>query len=505
MVGSFVFVVGADTLLVAHAVAPGQEEARLNTLVRVRLSGALLLALAFALFLVAAWRRPRSFLGRLFPLAIAFALLALAPLNAFSSERCVLRPTVYYAEIGGPFTASVGALGAAAAIVLLALLLAAASRAPPAAPWIAVPIVIAILAGRAAGAARAGAGVSPPPGGVAVTLWLGVGDGALSRRGDRCSWGWRRSGARRSARGAGFRRGWRRLFATLAAAIAPVDLRAPGTWPTWYRILWTMHRVAGAHAVASPRSCSWRAPWRRSWRRRSPGARACAGAPRLPTATSPASRGCDPDIVNVLPRFARICSRRPVPRTEADAREALHALGSRGQRISRGPHGMDAGRCCRRRGRARSAPPPVRAVAEVAADARAGGACAAPQHARRSRACFVVLAVPHADSSVTTVVVAPRTRLMPHDPFTPLLGLEDRETGEPPYRWRSWTSSPATRCRRGDAVVPATRTKCTAITSCAPRRGPCARTWRSSSGPSDPAAARRARRDARSRDAACAL
>ena len=46
---------------------------------------------------------------------------------------------------------------------------------------------------------------------------------------------------------------------------------------------------------------------------------------------------------------------------------------------------------------------------------------------------FVVLAVPHPDSSVTTVVVAPRTRLIAMDPFAPLLGLEDRETGEPPY------------------------------------------------------------------------
>jgi two-component system, NtrC family, nitrogen regulation sensor histidine kinase NtrY len=44
-----------------------------------------------------------------------------------------------------------------------------------------------------------------------------------------------------------------------------------------------------------------------------------------------------------------------------------------------------------------------------------------------------ILAVPHEDSTVTAVVVQPRTRLIPDDPFYVLLGLEPRERGEPPY------------------------------------------------------------------------
>ena len=86
---------------------------------------------------------------------------------------------------------------------------------------------------------------------------------------------------------------------------------------------------------------------------------------------------------------------------------------------------------------------------------------------------FVVLAVPHPDSSVTTVVVAPRTRLIGTDPFAPLLGLEDRETGEPPYsvalvERAAGRQSSRSRARAGIA----TRTRCTAITSCAPRWAP---------------------------------
>jgi two-component system, NtrC family, nitrogen regulation sensor histidine kinase NtrY len=76
--------------------------------------------------------------------------------------------------------------------------------------------------------------------------------------------------------------------------------------------------------------------------------------------------------------------------------------------------------------------PPVRAMGEVASNARATGVTQL-QSVLGVPGMFVVLAVPHPDSSVTTVVVAPRTRLIATDPFAPLLGLEDRETGEPPY------------------------------------------------------------------------
>ena len=82
-----------DTLLVAHAVAPGEEEARLTTLVRVRLTGAIFLAIAFAFFLVAAVAAP-AIAAR--PAACRSpsrsALLALVPLNAFSGSGVLFDP-----------------------------------------------------------------------------------------------------------------------------------------------------------------------------------------------------------------------------------------------------------------------------------------------------------------------------------------------------------------------------------------------------------------------------
>ena len=431
MVGSFAYVSGGDTLLVAHAVAPGQEEARLNTLVRVRLSGALFLALAFALFLVAAWRRQRSFAGRLFPLAIAFALLALVPLNAFSTNDVFFDPTVYYAEMGGPFTASIGALVIAATIVLLALLLLLRRGLRLPRRWIAVPIVLAILAASPSLLRALGAGVSPPPSGVAVELWLGW-EVALFLATASLFIGLAAVGS--AAFGA--RRGlppWvAPLFATIAAAIAPVVLRAPGAFPTWYRVLWTVmiaalaltrsHRrlvlVAGGVAALVATALTWGAGVRG---RASLADRDVAGLAVV-----------EPDIVNVLQRLTADLRVSPVPRTEADLvkrymRSDLVGSGYPVDLASWTPDGIPAAEVT-----LDQLTPPARAVAAVASEARATGVVSL-RSLLGVPGVFVVLAVPHADSSVTTVVVAPRTRLLPVDPFAPLLGLEDRETGEPPY------------------------------------------------------------------------
>ena len=431
MVGSFAYVSGADTLLVAHAVAPGQEEARLNALVRVRLSGALLLALAFALFLVASWRRQRSFPGRLLPLAVAFAMLALVPLNAFSTNDVFFDPTVYYSEMGGPFTASIGALVIAATIVLLALLLLLRRGVRLRRRWIAVPIAGAILAASPPLLRVLGAGVSPPPSGVAVELWLGW-EVALFLATASLFIGLAAVGS--AAIGA--RRGvppWvAPVCATLAAAIGPVIMRAPGTYPTWYRVLWTVviatlaltrsHRrlvlVAGGVAALVATTLTWGAGVRG---RASLADRDVAGLATV-----------EPDIVSVLQRLAVDLRAAPVPRTEAELvkrymRSDLVGSGYPVDLASWTSEGLPTAEVT-----LDQLAPPVRAVAAVAAGARATGEVRL--HSMLGvPGVFVVLAVPHADSSVTTVVVAPRTRLLPIDPFAPLLGLEDRETGEPPY------------------------------------------------------------------------
>ena len=420
-----------DTLLVAHTVAPGEAEARFTTLVRVRLVGTIFLAIAFTFFLIALWRRQRSLLGRLMPLAVALGLLALVPLNSFSGSGVLFDPTVYYAEVGGPFTASVGALGAAAIIVLLALLLTLRRGIRLPRPWLAIPIVIAILAASPPLLRALGAGVAPPPSGVAAQLWLGweialfltastvfIGVAAVASAG---------LGPRR------FFPPWvAPVLATLTAAIAPLVLQAPGTWPTWYRVLWTAviatlaltcaHRrtvlVAGSVAALVATTLTWGAGVR--------------GRATLADRDVAGLATVDPDIVSVLQRLGGDLYNSAPARTEAELakrymRSDLVGSGYPVDLMSWTPEGLPVAEVT-----LDQLTPPIRAVGEIASNARASGVTQV-QSVLGVPGMFVVLAVPHADSSVTTVVVAPRTRLIATDPFAPLLGLEDRETGEPPY------------------------------------------------------------------------
>ncbi|MEO7039241.1 MAG: ATP-binding protein [Candidatus Elarobacter sp.] len=428
---AFVLRQGSDTLLVAHAVAPGEEEARLSTLVRVRLTGVLLLVLAFTCFLIASWRRQRSLVGRLFPLAIALGMLALVPLNAFSGSGVLFDPTVYLADVGGPFTASVGALGATAVIALLALLLVLRRGVRLPRRWMAVPIALAIFALSPSLLRTLGAGVSPPLGGVAVELWLGWEIALFLATATLFI-----AVAAVGSAGLGSRRGlspWvAPLLAVIVASMAPLVLHAPGVFPTWYRVVWTIviamlaltrsHRrvvlVAGSVAAMVATTLTWGAGVR--------------GRATLADRDVGGLATVDPDIVSVLQRLGGDLRAAPVARTEAELakrymRSDLVGSGYPVDLMSWGPEGMPTAEVT-----LDQLAPPVRNVGEVAANARASGAMQL-QSVLGVPGMYVVLAVPHPDSSVTTVVVAPRTRLIATDPFAPLLGLEDRETGEPPY------------------------------------------------------------------------
>ena len=140
----------------------------------------------------------------------------------------------------------------------------------------------------------------------------------------------------------------------------------------------------------------------------------------------------DPDIVSVLQRLGADLYNSAPARTEAELakqymRSDLVGSGYPVDLMSWTPEGLPVAEVT-----LDQLTPPVRAMGEVAANARATGVTQL-QSVLGVPGMFVVLAVPHTDSSVTTVVVAPRTRLIATDPFAPLLGLEDRETGEPPY------------------------------------------------------------------------
>ncbi|MBI1809216.1 MAG: hypothetical protein HYR75_04900, partial [Gemmatimonadetes bacterium] len=65
----------------------------------------------------------------------------------------------------------------------------------------------------------------------------------------------------------------------------------------------------------------------------------------------------------------------------------------------------------------------------------------------------LVLSVPHADSTVTTIVVAPRSRLLPRDAFGALVGVGAPSTTEPPYDLSLTEASPASYISSGEKWV----------------------------------------------------
>ena len=429
--GTVAFAPAGDTLLVARAVALGPEEARLLALERVRTTGAVAIVLALALFLVAAWRQERSIRWRLAPLAVGLVAAALVPLSTFSSRSVLFDPTVYYSEIGGPLTGSIAALGIAAAFVLLGLLLMLRSRDRIYSRAAALAVVLVLGVGGPLLIRALASGVMPPPGGVSDQLWLAWEVALFLSAASLLAVIATAGHAALGLPGRGLPPALSPALAAIAALLGPVVLGAPGAWPVWYTLLWVAaiaslalarpHRrivlTAAAVAALGATTLTWNAGVRG---RAALANRDVAGLGDVPS-----------DVMAVLQRFAApIAAGRP--RTseelvrlyvESDlmgsgypvALRHWNSDGTAGASVMLAPIEM-----------------PAKQVAEVAGEARRSGSRVL-RSVLGMPGTLMVLAVPHAGGAVTTVVVGPRTRLIPDDPFNSLLGLGERESGPPPY------------------------------------------------------------------------
>ncbi len=430
--GAVVFAPVGDTLLVARAVAPGMEEARLLALERVRGRGAAALVLTLVLYLVAVWKSERAVRWRMVPLLVALGVVALVPLSMFSSRWVLFDPTVYYAEAGGPLTGSVGAMGLAAAIVLLALLLAMRSTRLGPGQRTAIALLPPLAAGGALLLRTLAAGVTPPPGGVSATLWIAwevalflVATALLT--------------AAMVAGQAALARSWRGLppavaplLAAAAAAAGPMVLATPGVWPSWYFVLWAAAVVAAVFA---------RRHW---WLVLTAGAVAALGAATLTWSAGVGGRALladrdvsglsevQPDVVAVLRRLAVAISSEGAPRTEADLARLYVSSDLMGADYPVELREVESGGATSARVALAAMTVPEGALADVAAEARASREVVV-RTVLGMPGQLTILAVPHPGGSVTAVTVGPRTRLIPEDPFDALLGLGERESGPPPY------------------------------------------------------------------------
>ena len=422
---------GGRVLFRAVAMPPSREEARLQSLIMARETLAAVLAVAFVLLLTAVWRTTRRVGLRLLPLGFGLAALAFLPLSTFSSASPLFDPTVYFARIGGAFTATVGALAIAGVLLLLALLLLLRARVRVRSRWAALGIVLALMVAGPFLLRDLARGVASPPGGVTPGLWLGweialflaatalllaaaaVGGAALGPSRGAPSW-------------------LAPVLAALAALIGPMALDSAGRWPAWYTVMWIVvigvlaltrrHRAiiltAGSVAALGATTLTWNAGVR--------------GRVALAERDVAALNLEDPSVCDALQRFSDALRASPPPRTEGDllrqfVRSDLVGTGYPMELMSWGAGGPPRADLSL----AEFESPSGEVSGLVAEALNRGRPVIAP--IMGTPGLFHVLAVPHEDSSVTTVVVAPRTRLIPDDPFITLLGLESRDAGEPPY------------------------------------------------------------------------
>ncbi|MGI8843179.1 MAG: sensor histidine kinase [Gemmatimonadaceae bacterium] len=420
-----------DTVLAFEAAVPEGATARLFRLSRARAAGGVLLTLGLLMYLLAHWRQAHGVPGRLAPIGVALACLALVPLNLLSSFTPLFDPAVYFARLGGPFSASVGALGLASALVLLAMLVVLRSRLRARSMWLPLVVVVAIVTGGPFLLRRLSAGISTPPGGLSTAMWLSW-EVALFL----AAAAMLLAAASAGSALLGPRRGLSPFvapaLAAVAAMLAPVMLYADARWPPWYPALW----IAAVGAMALTR--------------RHRGVVLAAASVAALGATTLAWRA------EVQGRV--VLANRDVSGLDQERAELRTSLARLGDELADGPVPFTSGALLRAYARSDlegSGYPMALATWSDVDDtlARITLARLAPDDsalsALRDRVrlsgtpevqvipgaigVYHALAVPFDANVVTTAVIAPRTRLLRDDPDNVLLGVAPRERGEPPY------------------------------------------------------------------------
>ena len=413
-----------------RAVAPAGELLADAARERGRTRGGIALAIAALFFLAATWRDRGGVTRRLAALAVALAAVALVPLARFSNASSLFDPTYFYVANGGPFTGSVGALALTCSLVLLGMLAALRARVGTrsrAQAIVAVAIVAVVGPFLLRDLAR---GIQFPEAGVSTAMWL-----AWESTLFLASVSVLMAGATAGQAALGERKGiplWIAPgVAAVASLLAPTLMDAPGAYPPWYPALWVV--AIGSLAFA----------------RRARGSVlpvaivAACGAVTLVWGQSVHSRvllaehdvaslnTLDSSAATLLKRFTAQLdvAHAPASRAELLARFAESDLASGDYPVeltSWSPLGAPMANLLVGKKEKTNG---IEYFARQAADST---------HAILSKVpgipgLHLVLSVPHEDRSVTTVVVAPRTRLLARDPFGALMGLGSTPTTDPPY------------------------------------------------------------------------
>lgn len=420
-------------ILGLRGVAPPPAMISARNLEDGRVKAGLALAACLLLLLATTWRGG-GVVSRLAGLGVALAAVVLVPLSSFSNVTRLFNPAFYYVAKGGPFTGSIGALAISCALLLMALLTALRARLRIGNRAIAAVGVLLIASVGPIALGDLARGVQVPTGGVTTGLWLaweltlflaavtvlllGVAAGRTALRGM-----------------IGLPLWIAPAIAAVSALLAPALLRAPGSYPMLYPVLWVAAIVALAFARAGRGAVLATAIVAASGATALTWGQVVRARVQMAERDVQGLRTADAEAAAYLQRFVAQLNPQRAPRnrlellsdyassdlSSADFPVELTSWDGAGHmtadlRVNVGP-GVPTGLDVLAGAAASDREPMIRTVAGIPG-------------------IYVVLSVPHADRSVTTVVVAPRTRLMSRDPFGALMGMAPPPLAEPPYTLR---------------------------------------------------------------------
>jgi two-component system, NtrC family, nitrogen regulation sensor histidine kinase NtrY len=418
-----------EVMLRYRATAPTLGAAMTRQLERARgVTGAILAAWALAL-LLAAWRRRPSLPEQLGALAASATVIGLVPLGALSNVSWVFDPSLYFGRVAGVTITGLAALLLSGALLALAGL--ALQRATPRYQSRVMPAgVLLTLVVLGPFLMRAlGAGITLPATGTPTTLWVAWQIGIFlfavvvllgGAAAGRALW--------RSGRGVDPMLGT--SLAVIAAALAPQLWRPVGAWHDAYTLLWIA--VIACTALARPSRftlvhvgtvaalgatvLTWGAVMRRT----------------VDLATLETGRliAPDPEATELLTRFASQIEALGSPRTRADLLDRV----STSDLVARYPltaatWRLDGTLLASLDVFGQTEQLDVRQVVEAAV--RSGRP--ATSDVVGYPGVYQVLAVPFADSTVTTVIVEPRSRSAVTPAVAALLGYSSPASGAPAY------------------------------------------------------------------------
>ena len=416
-------------LLDVAPIPPSRDEIRHTVIEDARVIGALLLAIALAIFSAVIWRRQRSIAVRLASLAVPLVCVRVVPLNELTNASRLFDPALYYAEFGGAFTANPGAFALTAGLALVGVLalLRSSVRVPSRAA--AVGLVLAIAGGGPFLLRNLARGISPPTWGVSTGLWL-VWEVALFLVGVSVVLAGATAGRAALREWRGLPPWLAPLLGALAALVGPLvwDVR----WPGWYPVLWTAaigalaltrrsrRFVLAASTVAALGAATL--VWGNVARKRV----------ELAERDVAALHDAEPTAEELLLRFGRDLSRGGIPSSRSAllrlyASSDLASASYPVSLIARSPDGSPLATLSMI-----DYVPDSSGLGAVIAEARRLGR---PQTGavHGAQGILLLLAAPHPGGGTTAAIVVPRPRANADDPFLALLGIGPQRGREPPY------------------------------------------------------------------------